>query len=1807
MVIREGEQQHALLLCLHHIVSDGWSMGVLMREFGMLYGAYVTGATDVALPPLPIQYADYAHWQRGWLRDQVLDAQAEFWAEQLSDLPALLELPTDRVRPPQKQYLGGMVTFELPSALVARIEALSRDHGATLFMSLLAVFQLLLARLSGKTDFAVGTPTAHRTHSELEGLIGFFANTLVIRSRVNPHDDFIAHLQEVRRRTLGAYEHQDLPIEAARVSLERSLSYTPLFQTMFSLNNALGELPDWPGMRLTAIGNQGDDVHAKFDVSVDLRPMDGGGFWGVLVYDKALFDAATMHRWAQWYVQLVESVLASPRTAVGTLALMTGVERQCLLEDWSRVADTVSNEDLVARFERKAQSRPDGIALIQGERSLTYAELDRRSNQLAHALIGLGVGPESIVAIAVPRSFEMLIGALGVWKAGAAYLPMDLSQPAERLDEIAVDSGVSVVLQMSGSATDLPIERLCLDEMALADQPQIRPAVVREAGQLAYVIYTSGSTGRPKGVMVTHAGVRNQISAFSDYLALTETDRVLQFANFSFDTSVEEIFAPLSCGAALVLRTEEWLADADIFWTLCEASQITIVDLPAQFFNLIAQARRAVPLCVRCIVSGGEAIGEAALQAWFSVAGYRPALFNTYGPTETTISVAVHVVTAREGDWRVLGRPIANTEFYLLDTHLEPVPIGVSGELFVGGLQVARGYHGRPDLTAERFVPDPFLPGARLYRTGDLARWRADGTLEYLGRNDHQVKLRGYRIELGEIESRLCECSGIAQALALVREDVAGDKRLVAYVSAQDAAVLEAEELKGLLSRQLPGYMVPSAIVVLAAFPLTANGKIDRKALPAPERGVEGAGYVAPRTAAEVQLAQVWGELLGVDPVSVESNFFALGGHSLLAVRMISQVRSLHGWEISIRQVFETPTIAGLAATLGKASSLQAPPLRRRETRDAVSPLSFAQQRLWFLWRLEGPSPTYNIPLGLRLHGRLSVAAVIHSLRDIVQRHEALRTRFVEVDGEPQQVVEPSLILDVPVLDVSALSPEQGEAQVRRWAQRNAHAAFDLEQAPLLRAMVIREGEQQHALLLCLHHIVSDGWSMGVLMREFGELYAHYADALPVALAELPIQYPDYAQWQRGWLREEVLEAQAAYWVAELADVPALLELPTDRVRPAQKQYRGGSVPVALPASLVGRLEALARGRGATLFMGLLAGFQVLLARLSGQADFAVGTPSANRSHSELEGLIGFFVNTLVIRSGLNLHQGFAAHLDEVRRRTLGAYEHQDLPFEQLVDRVNPERSLSYAPLFQAMFSLNNAVGELPSWPGMRLEGIAGEAGVQAKFDVSLDLQPGADGGVSGALIYDAALFDAATVQRWAQWYGQLLESALASVHMAVGALTFMTHEERAGVLTRWNATARPLPDLDLLMQFERCAELQPDRPAIAHSQGTLSYAELDRRSNRLAHELIQRGIGAEMVVGLCLSRSPELLIAMLAVWKAGAAYLPLDPEHPAERLAQMLADSDAVLTLVSPSTRPDIPGTCLTVAEQAWASQPMHRPARSNDQSRLAYVIYTSGSTGRPKGVMVTQASVTNLGMALRAELASAGVELIGRWGWNAPYVFDASVQALAGLGAGMTLCLLDDAHRQDPEALMAYLEAQGIDLLDGTPAQMELLKTRFPQARLPALLIGGEAIAPSLWAWLAKASQGRAINVYGPTECTVDASAERIDAQELPNVGHPLSNTQLYVLNEQLEPAPVNSVGELYIGGVGVARGYTQRPDLTADRFVPSPFDGPGARLYRTGDRVRWLASGRLDYLGRLDHQVKLRGYRIELGEVESRLREQ
>ncbi|HZF08187.1 MAG TPA: amino acid adenylation domain-containing protein [Thermoanaerobaculia bacterium] len=1833
VLLRAAADRHVALFTAHHAVTDGWSMGILAREMGELYTAQVTGRPAV-LPALPVQYADFAAWQRGWLSGEVMAAEVAWWRQRLAGAPAVLDLPLDRPRPAVDRFRGERRGIGLRPDLAEGLERLALRSGATRFIALLALFEALLARATGQLDLPVGTPVAGRNRAEIEPLIGMFVNTLVLRGDLSGDPGFAELLLRVRENALDAFAHQELPFEklVEELAPARRLEQTPLFQVMFVLDEWAVATPDFPGLKVDSFALE--SRVAKFDLTMAAGRGPAG--WSVVLdYNTDLFRRDTILRMLGHFEALLAGALADPGLPLSRLALLRPAERHQLLLDWNDAASAYPREAAVhALFAARAERYPERLAVAHGGVEISYGELDRRADRLAHRLRALGVGPESRVGLFLARSVGMVVAMLGTLKAGGAYVPLDPGYPPERLARMVADAGIAVLVSEPESLASCPETR---ERVLLSEEPGAPVLVPDESGaeSLAYVIYTSGSTGRPKGIAVSHRAVVRLVVG-TNYAQLGEADRVAHASNVSFDAATFEVWgALLNGGTVVVIDKEVILSPADLARTL-RAERVTALFLTTALFNQVAREEPAAFQSLRHLLFGGEAVEPGAV-ARVLAAGAPERLLHVYGPTESTTYATWHRVREVPAGTATLpiGQPLANTTAYVLDRRLDLAALGEVGELCLGGEGLARGYLGHPERTAERFVPRPWsgAPGERLYRTGDLVRRRFDGAVEFVGRLDQQVKIRGFRIEPGEIEAALAALPEVAEGAVLARRDGPGELRLVAYVVPASGVRLREDRLREELRKSLPDYMLPGTFVFLDALPLTPNGKLDRVMLAAlaavaalrasGETGDDG-GAVAPRDPVEGVLAGIWEAVLGRERVGVTDDFFALGGHSLLATQVVSRIREVFQVELPLRQLFERPTIAGLARAISMAMpEIPAPPIRP-VPRGGDLPLSFAQQRLWFIDQLTPGNPAYNVPWAVRLEGEIDVPLLAATFGEVVRRHESLRTVFAGSSRGPVQRVRESLPVSPLVTSLEVLPEAVRPAEVRRLVREEALRSFDLTRGPLLRSTLLRLSSSEHVLLLTMHHIVSDGWSMGVLLREIAALYEAFSRQQASPLPKLPVQYADFALWQREWLSGEVLETQLAYWREQLAGAPTRLELATDRPRPASPGHPAGLAPFHLDGELSRALAAFSRAQGVTLFMTLLAAFGALLGRTAGQPEVLLGTPIANRTRREIEGLIGFFVNTLVLRVPLGSTGSSPSSrqlLGRVRRAALDAYTHQDLPFERLVEAVVTERDLDHSLLFQALFALQNAPVEALLVPGLSLLPLEPEPAV-AKFDLTLTCAE-TPAGLSGHLEYDAEIFDRTSTQRLLARYEQLLRGMVAEPERSVRDLPLLLPVEREQLVVEWNDSGSVYPrEASVHGLFAAWAAAAPEAPALLAAGEEWSYGRLAVATNRLARHLRALGVGPESPVGVAMERSADLVVALLAVLKAGGAYLPLNPDYPDERLRFLLADTAATVVLVHGRTRERLAGigapgapvtlVCLNADREAIAEQSAADLPEETLAGQLAYVTYTSGSTGKPKGVAVPHRAIVRL--VRETNYLQLGPD--DRVAHVSSLSFDAATFEIWGaLTNGGALVVIEHEVVLSPVDFASRLAAERVTVLLLTTALFNQAVREEPAAFYPlrCLLIGGEAADPgSVARALAAGPPERLLNVYGPTEsATLATWAEvREVAPQAPSVpiGRPVANTTAYVVGcgeGAGDLVPLGQVGELWLGGEGLARGYFARPERTAERFVPHPWSGEGGeRLYRTGDLVRQLGSGEIDYLGRLDQQVKIRGLRIEPGEVEAAL---
>ena len=1805
-LVRLDDEDHQLLVTLHHIIADGWSLTVLIDEFSSLYAAAIQGQT-LELAPLALQYADYGSWQRQWLAQGEGQRQLAYWKTQLGEEHPSLSLATDHPRSAQHLHSASRHSVRLSVSLSESIRQTAQANQSTPFMLLLAAFQSLLHRYSGQRDIRIGVPNANRPRQETQGLVGFFINTLVLRAELDGQLPFNQLLAATRETVIGAQAHQDLPFEQLLEAFPQAREQG-LFQVMFNHQQRdLSALRRLPGMLADELPWHSRE--AKFDLQLHSEEDRNGRLSLAFDYADELFDATTIQRLAEHFINLLHAITEQPQQAIGDLKLMPHDEQQ----PWNEAPCTPAQQWLPELLNRNST---DDTALVWQGGSLTFAQLHTQANRLAHYLRDKGVGPDVCVAIAAERSPQLLIGLLAIIKAGGAYVPLDPDYPTDRLTYMLHDSGVHLLLTQTALLEQLPTpEGVCviaMDSLHLDSWPTQAPGLHLHGDNLAYVIYTSGSTGQPKGVGNTHAALAERLQWMQATYALDATDVLMQKAPISFDVSVWECFWPLITGCRLVLAGPGEHRDPHRIAQLVQEHGVTTLHFVPPLLQLFIDE----PLVAECtslrrLFSGGEAL-PAELRN--RVLAQLPAvqLHNRYGPTETAINVTHWHCRVEDGERSPIGRPLGNVICRVLDEQLNPVPLGVPGELCIGGIGLARGYLGRAGLTAERFVADD--QGARLYRTGDRARWNADGVLEYLGRLDQQVKLRGFRVEPEEIEARLLALDGIAQAVVLVR-----DAQLIGYYTAHTE--LDEHEVKTALAAELPEYMVPALLMRMDAMPLSPSGKLDRRALPEPVWQTRE--HVEPQTPLQQQIAAIWREVLGLSRIGLRDDFFALGGHSLLATQIISRTRQACDVELPLRTLFEASELGAFAE---QVSQIQASGQRNQQTaiakvdRSQPVPLSYSQQRMWFLWQMEPDSPAYNVGGMARLRGVLDVGRFEAALQALIMRHETLRTTFPSVDGVAYQQVSAQTGLRMDWQDFTALNETECRQRLQQLADVEAHTPFNLETGPLLRACLVKAGEQEHYLVLTLHHIVTEGWAMDIFARELSALYEAFIDERESPLAPLPVQYLDYSVWQRQWLESGERQRQLDYWTAQLGHEHPLLELPGDRPRPPVQSHQGELYRFDLSDDLAARVRAFNAERGLTLFMTMTATLAVLLYRYSGQTDLRIGAPVANRIRPESEGLIGAFLNTQVLRCRLDGQMSVGELFEQVRHTVIEGQSHQDLPFDHLVEALQPPRSAAYNPLFQVMCNVQRwEFQQSRQLAGMTVEYLANDARA-TKFDLNLEVTD-LDHRLGCCLTYSTDLFDEPRIARMAGHWRNLLEALIADPQQRLSELPLLTGTEQRALQESLGVEAgEHRLDQCIHELFSQQALDRADAPALTFAGETLTYAELDARANRLAWMLRERGVGPQVRVGLALPRSLEMVIGLLAILKAGGAYVPLDPEYPLDRLHYMIEDSGIGLLLSDAAmfeALGELPATvacwCLEDDLPVLGNYPADALPSISLPQHQAYLIYTSGSTGKPKGVVVSH-----------GEIAMHCQAVIERFGMRPDDCelhfysinFDAATERLL-------VPLLSGAHvvlraqgQWDAEEICALIRAHRITILGFTPSYgsqlAQWLATQQQTLPVRMCITGGEALTGEHLQRIRAAFRPEVFfNAYGPTETVVMPLAS-LAPQHLEEgagsvpIGSIIGDRVAYILDADLALVPQGAQGELYVGGAGLAQGYHERPGMTAERFVADPFALNGGRLYRTGDLVRQRADGLVEYLGRIDHQVKIRGFRIELGEIETRLLE-
>jgi amino acid adenylation domain-containing protein len=1846
-LIRIGKTEHVLLVVCHQIVCDGWSMNLLLHEIAVLYRSFAAGALP-RLPELGMQYRDYAARQKSKPATSALEQHLAYWRERLQNSPCGAALVTDRPRPAKQSFRGARLPLTIPQQVARRLEKVGRDRRATQFMTLMAAFNVLLWRYSGQDDLSVGFPVAGRNRWDCENLVGCFVNTLVLRADLSGNPSFIGLLDRVREHCHGALAHQDLPFDRLVDALqeERDLSRNPLYQVMFAYQNYPAAEFTMPGLDVETLEPQG--ATAKFDLTLSLAE-DKSSLRGFIEYASDLFDRSTIARMARHFLKLLRGIAANPNEAIASLPLLAEGERKKIVVEWNNTSRRYRRRLCIHHlFEAQAKRVPRSIAVECGGRVLTYAELDGRANQLARFLQKRGIGPEKLVAVCLDRSIEVVIALLAIFKSGAAYLPLDPKYPRARLAFMLEDARVSALITRSrlfnrwppasrrSSKRNFEMIRLDREGKKIAEESSRKVASSVRARNLAYVIYTSGSTGRPKGVAIEHQNAVALLQWSKQVFSNSELAGVLASTSICFDLSIFELFAPLSTGGKIVL-VEDALAIADALGR----DDITLINtVPSAMQELLGAG--GLPGSVRTVNLAGEPLKPELVQRLYQT-GTVKKVCDLYGPSETT---TYSTFTLRTADARgSIGRPIANSRIYLLDAAFQPVPIGVPGEIFVGGAGVARGYLRRPESSAERFLPDPFAErsGARMYRTGDFGRYYRDGSLEYLGRADRQIKLRGYRIELGEIEAALTAHPAIRESVVVVRAEaeLSGNpkskienpkliKKLTAYFAANDGTRPQAIELRKFLRERLPEFMVPKMFVRLEALPRTPNGKVDHLALERLEPGHDPItdGLVAPRSEIEEMVAQIWREVLNADRVGVFDDFFEIGGHSILATRVAARLRAAVHADLPLRKLFEARTVAGLAQeieALRRDRNGVALPKMLPAPHRFRAPLSFAQRRLWFLHKLDPDLTAYNMPATYRISGPLKIALFKRALEQVIERHEILRSAIVETDGEPAQQVQPEARLDAPVIDLTALTAAQVEEEIARHANEDAGRPFDLAAAPLLRAKILRIGAEDHVVALNFHHIVCDGSSLALFFRELAVIYESLAQGIEPALAKPALQYADFTAWQRRCDEHGLFQAQTEYWKRQLGGAAFSLDLPTDRAPSGAPSYRGGKLTQRLSSELTSALKRLARKEQVTLFMLLLAALKILFSRLSGRNDIIVGSTIAGRNHPELEGLIGFFINALALRADLSGNPPFSDFLARVREVCLDAYTHQDVPFERVVEEINPQRDPRRNPIFQVLFNMAEIPERDLSLPVCRVTRLDRRA-PEAKFDLVAHA-PQVGDVIELALVYNTALFDETRVRamldQWTHLLSQIVDQPawrLDQFSLVQPAANAILPDPVEALDDRWHGSIQSW--------IARQAAIRPKKNAVSDEREHWSYRELEQLSNRLACHFIAGGIRPKDVVAIYAHRDASIAVALLGVLKAGAVFLILDPAYPPSRLIEYLrmARPRGWVRMEGAGAAPTEIESCLY---EAGVLMRLNLPRTKNKVARLparsagaapaihvtaddpAYIAFTSGSTGGPKGVLCRHGPVTHF-LPWQEEAFNLGASdryaLLSGLGYNHLHrdVFTA-------LAMGASLHVPAEQDLQDAERLSAWLRRQEISVLHLTPALGGLLqtaaKTFLPSAR--RIFFGGDVLSHSDVAAMREMAPGATLtSFYGATETQravgyfiiPEPAPDACDRARRIPIGRGAPGVQLLLLTSGGRLAGIGEIGELYVRSPHLAAGYVGAGELGEQNFPTNPFTGdPRDRLYRTRELGRYLPDGNVEWLGRSERRASVRGFRVELAEVE------
>lgn len=1803
-IVRTEQQNYYIILDIHHIITDGTSIGILMKEFAQIYN-------NEKLPEHRLNYKDYAVWQEANKNSEKIVKQKEYWLKEFGSQIPLLNMPTDYKRPSKQQFEGSSVRFSINTELTSHLKNLSRVTNTTLYMVLFSAFNVFIHKYSNQEEVIIGTVTSGRNFDSLQDVVGMFVNTLAIRSSMSEEESFTNYLLRIKDTSLEAFDNSDYQFDQLIEDLhrKRDLSRNPIFDVMFVMENM--EIP------------ANDEEHIKFNI-YDYKPKGTkldltltaqereGEIICLFQYSTSLFKEGTIHRFIQYYMEVLNEIIDSSDKKISSIGILPIKEKERILSTFNDT-DIMHDNTLTVyeMFERQVEKTPNNIAVVCGKEKLTYVELNQRANSLARTLQQNGVKPDAIVGLLVERSVYMAIGILAVMKAGGAYLPIDSEYPSDRITYMLEDSDASLLITQKDlrdlvnfSGTMITIDDPCGYSK---DSSYIEP--ISTVNDLAYVIYTSGSTGKPKGVKVEHLSLVNYVTWFSRKSNLQECDKTILLSSFAFDLSYTSLYTSLLCGGELHIVSKDEYTDPEKLLHYIGTHEITYIKATPSLFSMLVNTysfhKSDICNSLRLIVLGGEPINVSLVEKYNKIYPDTQ-IMNHYGPTECTVGcIATLIDLYHLNEYKrcpVIGMPIDNTMVYILDNKMEPVAIGQTGELYIGGSCLARGYMNLEELDKEKFVKNPFTKNKkdRLYKTGDLGRYLEDGNIEFLGRIDNQVKIRGYRIELGEIENSILTYPGIDKVCVIDIDDSYGNKEVCAYIVTRDERITY--DLRKYLLNKLPTYMVPSYFVIVDEIPITSNGKVNKAALPKPNNDhVDTIEYVAPRTDTEKRLVTVWREVLGVEQIGIDNNFFEIGGHSLKATVLMSKIQKEFNILIDMKDVFDYPTIRELSTCMNNKNQSKFCKIQKVE-KQPYYPVSSSQKRIYTLAQIDPESMSYNMPAAYIIKGDLDLERLKDSLAILINRHEVFRTSFHIVKGEIVQQVDDQVKVQVCVDE----SKDTIEHIMMEFIK-----PFLLGTLPLVRFKLLKVKQEEHVLLMDMHHIIFDGVSIGIFVREFNELYK--GNSLP----ELKIQYKDYAVWQKDFLSSDTLKRQEQYWLNSYKNEWSPLTLPLDYERPTIQSFEGSCIKFEIDNTMTRLLRDLNRKTGTTLFMVLYGAYSILLSKYSTQEDIIVGTAEAGRHHADLENLIGMFINTLPLRTYPSGDKTLLQYMEEVKETCFEVFNNSDYQFDLLLDKLNVKREMGRNPLFDTMFILENVEYSSIDMNGSTFEPFELNNTI-SKFDFML-VGEEVEETIKFEFKYCTKLFDIKTIERLRDSYIKILSALIHNQEQCICEIDYIDEKEEKKILHSFNDTNAYYPQDQTIAQiFEQQVLLYPEKTAVEFKVNRLSYLELDQKANCVAHMLMDKGIGKDSIVGILVKRSVNMIVGIMGILKAGAAYMPISDEYPKNRIQYMMEDSKATIVLTENVLKEQVCYVNHVVCidnDELYKNYSNERLVNTTDSRDLAYVIYTSGTTGKPKGVMLENRSVVNLIYSLYDKVyqryeGDLKIALI------APYIFDASVkQIFASLLLGHTLHIIPEEARVDGELLLDYYIANSIDISDGTPIHLSILSNcSQEQLRLIPIrcfLIGGEALHNGIVeSILGKCNRNDKtldiVNVYGPTECCVDATSYLINQDNCNEdivIGKPLNNVRLYVLDKYQKIVPIGIPGELYISGDGVARGYMNSQELTRSAFMEDCYH-EGMRMYRTGDLVKWTEEGTIKYLGRIDHQVKIRGFRIELGEIEKQL---